>query len=30
MLKTYENWNGDLEDYLQPGDVVDEEMSDHF
>ncbi len=30
MIKTYANWKGDLEDYLQIGDVVDEEMADHF
>ncbi|WP_438498656.1 hypothetical protein [Paenibacillus sp. IHBB 3054] len=29
-MKTYEDWKGDLKDYLQPGDVVDEEISEHF
>lgn len=30
MIKTYANWKGDLEEYLQIGDVVDEEMADYF
>lgn len=29
-IKTYEGWEGDLSEYLQPGDIVDEEMSDYF
>lgn len=30
MLKTFANWKGDLEDYLNIGDTVDEEMVEHF
>jgi hypothetical protein len=29
-MKTYKNWKGNLENYLQPGDVVDEEMVNYF
>jgi len=29
-IKTYEDWTGDLGAYLQPGDLVDEEMADYF
>ncbi|WP_168121914.1 hypothetical protein [Paenibacillus sp. HB172176] len=29
-MKTYANWRGDLDDYLQVGDEVDEEMVDYF
>ncbi len=29
-LKTYENWKGDLHKYLEVGDVVDQEMVNHF
>jgi hypothetical protein len=29
-LKTYANWKGDMDEYLQVGDEVDEEMADHF
>jgi hypothetical protein len=30
MVKTYEEWDGSLNEYLQVGDIVDEEMADHF
>jgi hypothetical protein len=30
QIKTYANWDCDLDDYLQIGDVVDEEIYDHF
>lgn len=30
MLKKYSDWHGSLNEYLQPGDLVDEEMVDHF
>lgn len=30
MLKTYEEWEGSLADYLQVGDEVDERMVDYF
>lgn len=29
-LKTYQSWHGSLSEYLQPGDMVDEEMADYF
>jgi hypothetical protein len=29
-VKTYEGWNGSLNEYLQVGDLVDEDMHDHF
>jgi len=29
-MKTYENWNEPLNEYLQIGDIVDEEMADYF
>lgn len=29
-VKTYENWEGNLDDYLQIGDLVDEEMYEYF
>lgn len=29
-VKTYEQWEGDLSEYLQVGDYVDEAMVDHF
>ena len=29
-MKTYENWNCSLNEYLQIGDIVDEEMADYF
>jgi hypothetical protein len=29
-MKTYENWKGSLNEYLQIGDVVDEEMQNYF
>jgi hypothetical protein len=29
-MKTYENWKGSLKQYLQPGDLVDQAMVDHF
>jgi hypothetical protein len=29
-IKTYENWKGSLSDYLQVGDLIDEELKDHF
>jgi hypothetical protein len=29
-MKTYENWNGSLNEYLQIGDLVDEEMQNYF
>lgn len=30
MIKTYANWKGSLNDYLEIGDQVDEEMYNHF
>jgi hypothetical protein len=30
MIKTYENWNCSLSEYLQIGDLVDEEMKNYF
>ena len=27
MLKTYENWNCDLHEYLEVGDTVDDELA---
>jgi len=30
MIKKYSDWKGDLGDYLQIGDLVDEEMVDYF
>lgn len=30
MLKTYKNWKGSLNSYLQIGDKVDEEMYEYF
>lgn len=30
MLKTYKDWKGNLNEYLQIGDLVDEEMVDYF
>ena len=30
MIKTYKNWNGSLNEYLQVGDRVDEEMVKYF
>lgn len=30
MKKTYDGWNGPLEDYLQVGDEVDEALEDYF
>lgn len=30
MIKTYANWKGSLNDYLQIGDQVDEEMYYYF
>lgn len=29
-IKSYADWNCDLKDYLQIGDLVDEEMVDYF
>lgn len=29
-MKTFENWKGNLSDYLTIGDEVDEDMVDHF
>ena len=29
-IKTFANWQGSLSEYLQIGDVVDEEMADYF
>lgn len=29
-MKTFKNWEDDIEDYLTVGDEVDEEMVDHF
>lgn len=29
-LKTYENWKGNLDEYLEIGDEVDEGIVDHF
>lgn len=29
-MKTYANWKGDLGEYLQVGDEVDQEMVDYF
>jgi hypothetical protein len=30
MVKTYEEWDGSLNEYLQVGDIVDEEIYNHF
>lgn len=30
VIKTYANWKGDLHEYLQVGDLVDEEIVEHF
>lgn len=30
IIKTYENWKGDLGEYLQVGDYTDEEMAMYF
>lgn len=30
QLKTYDKWNGDLSEYLEVGDRVDEPIVDHF
>ena len=30
MLKTYEGWKGNLHDYLEIGDQVDQELVDYF
>lgn len=30
MVKTYKEWTGSLVEYLKVGDVVDEEMYNHF
>jgi hypothetical protein len=29
-MKTYKNWRGNLDQYLQVGDEVDQEMVDYF
>lgn len=29
-VKTYANWRGSLDEYLQIGDLVDEEIADYF
>lgn len=29
-IKTYKNWDKDLNEYLQAGDLVDEEMRNYF
>lgn len=29
-IKTYKDWTGSITDYLKPGDIVDEEMYNHF
>lgn len=30
IIKTYANWTGDLYEYLQVGDIVDNEIYNHF
>lgn len=30
VVKSYENWEGSLNEYLKVGDKVDEEMYNHF
>lgn len=30
MVKRYEDWKGDLHDFLKIGDLVDEGITDHF
>lgn len=30
MMKTYKGWNCNMDEYLQIGDLVDEEMADYF
>lgn len=30
IIKRYADWEGNLDDFLQIGDLVDEEMAEHF